>query len=75
MSMDNMLIKVENTEKAICLIIDDHKKHLLGHLKYAWKPRVLKHMIDHLVLWHRAKKMGIPNIKLEVILSSIRGIK
>lgn len=66
------LIDVENKEFAMCLITDPHKEHVLAHLKYAWKPRVFKHILDHLYLWYRANKMGIPSITLEEVLNSLR---
>ena len=75
MNHDNLLIKVENEEFALCLIIDDHKTHLKSHIKYVYKPRIIKHIFDHLYLWYRAKKSGIPYISLEEVLSSIRGLK
>ena len=70
--MDNLLIKVENEEGGICLITDNHKHHILGHLRYSYKPRIIKHIFNHLYLWFRAKRMGIPHISLEEILFSRR---
>ena len=75
MNQDNLLIKVENEKFAICLITDDHKTHIKAHLKYIWKPRIIKHIFDHLYLMYRVKRIGISSISLEEILSSIRGLK
>lgn len=72
---ENLLIEVENSEFAICLITDDHKQHLKGHLRYAYKPRIFRHILDHLYLWYRARKLGIPHISLEMVLNSVRGLK
>lgn len=75
MNHDNHLIKIENEKFAICLITDDHKNHIKSHLKYIWKPRIARHIFDHLYLMYRAKRMGIPHISLEEVLSSVRGLK
>lgn len=75
MNHDNLLIRNENEKFAICLITDDHKSHIIGHLKYAWKPRIARHIFDHIYLAVKARKVGIPNISLEEVLSSVRGLK
>ena len=71
MNHDNLLIRVENEKFAICLITDNHKQHILAHLRYAYKPRIMRHILDHLYLWFRARRMGIPSISLEEVLSSV----
>jgi len=69
---DDFLILLENNKKAVCLITDNHKKHIIGHLPHIWKLRILEHVFDHVVLWARAKRMGIPSISLEDVLENQR---
>ena len=75
MSFQSLLIQVEHEKGAICVITDDHKFHIKQHLKYIWKPRILKHIIDHLILWQKKKKLGLNHITTEIILSNIKGLK
>ena len=72
MTFSKHLIEIENKDFALCLIVDNHKEHIVGHLKYIWKPRVFKHILTHLYLWYRANKMGIPHIDLDEILKPLR---
>jgi hypothetical protein len=65
---EDLLIKVENQEKSMALVIDDHSYHIKRHLLYAWKPRVFFHILQHLNLMYFSKRNNIPTIKLDDIL-------
>lgn len=68
-----LLIKSENQGGVlVTLIIDDHKSHLLGHLLYIWKPRILLHCLGHIRLWRRKSKMNLPTINLKDLIERDR---
>lgn len=71
MKIEDLIIKAENEKGGeICLITDDHKKHLKTHLKYIWKPRIFKHILKHFILMYKARKNGIPHISTEEVYES-----
>ena len=68
MNHTEMLIANENEGAGVLMVLitDPHGKHVLGHLKAIWRFRVLKHVIEHLVLWRRQRIAGLPSIEINI---------
>lgn len=64
-----LLIECENNNDGIypliCLITDNHKEHIKSHLKYIYKFRIFKHVLQHLKLMREQKRKNIPIIEIE----------
>jgi len=70
---DDLLIDAENKNFGsitIALVFDDHIKHIWKHIPYAWKPRVFRHIIDHIILHRHRVKENIPLISLEDVMKA-----
>lgn len=65
MSAELLLVAQENRHGGAVLVTDAHRYHLVRHLSYAWRPRVLLHILRHLKMWRSQYKLGLPTLTLE----------
>lgn len=71
MSWEQALIHEENQNgPKFVLIVDDHKLHMKGHLRSIHKPGMLRHIFQHLLLYIRAKSLGLPKLSLDEIIKA-----
>ena len=71
MSWEDALIQEENKNgPKFALILDDHKRHIKGHLKLIYKTKILLHILQHMLFWWRTYRLGVPHIPLEEIVKA-----
>jgi L-ascorbate metabolism protein UlaG (beta-lactamase superfamily) len=71
MSWEHALIQEENQNgPKFVLVTDDHSLHLKGHLRSIHKPGMIKHLFQHLMLYVRAKSLGLPKLSLDEIIKA-----
>ena len=66
MRIGDLLVKVENEnpDKAIVMIVDNHKKHLKSHIRFFYKKGMFKHIFRHIKLAYLKNKQKLPTIEL-----------
>lgn len=71
---EQALIEHENRNgPKLVLAFDNHKLHLKGHLKAIHKPGMIRHLLQHLRLYIRAKRLGLPRPSpLDEIIERLR---
>lgn len=71
MSWEDALIQEENKSgPKMVLIFDDHKRHVLGHLKFLHKRGMSGHVWAHLKLWWLKKYKRLPKISIEDVVKA-----
>ncbi len=71
MTWEDALIQEENQNgPKLVLITDDHERHLKGHLRSIRKPGMMRHLFKHLMLYIRAKSLGLPKLSLDEIIKA-----
>jgi hypothetical protein len=71
MSYEDLLIREENTKGPMFAAgLDDHERHIGGHLPYAWNPVIMMHIVMHALFMAKAKSFGAQRAQIDDMIKA-----